>query len=162
MRHSLKFALAVVVAAGFATGCGSDDDSDKPRAGGASDEAKTTESSDKDSTGTKAKSTSKPKRESARGQMVSCMEKAGFEVTHEGEDAAAATNYTVGGDEAKSRKAVIIIHSNKNDASAAATKAGEEKALNAVAFGRAEFIRYHATDTEAGQLANCVAEGYTR
>ncbi|MCA1683030.1 MAG: hypothetical protein LC685_03430 [Actinobacteria bacterium] len=54
---------------------------------------------------------------------------------------------------------MIIIHPNREQAERAAINAGEGEGLNAVPFGRAEFIPYDATDTDAGVLANCVAEG---
>ena len=151
MRQRVKIALAVVLAAGIAAGCGSDDDSANGGGSGGSD---TSESS------AKAAKPAKLKPTSARGQMVKCMDRAGFDVTHEDQDEATATNYIVQGDKAGSKKAVIIIHSNKDDSKRAAIKAGETKGLNAVPFGRAEFIRYDATDREAGVLANCVAESY--
>ena len=84
-----------------------------------------------------------------------------FEVTHEGDDEAKATTTRRGRlraeEESRDRHPL-----QPNDAEAAARRAGEDKGLNAVAFGRAEFIRYEATDTEAGQIVNCVAAGYTR
>ncbi len=152
MRQPLKIALAVVLAAAFAAGCGSDDDSPKG-GGGAAGSGK----SDK-SKGSAPPAKLKPT--SARGKMVKCMDRAGFDVTHKGQDEATATNYIVEGAKAGSKKAVIIIHLNKDDSERAAIKAGETKGLNAVPFGRAEFIRYDATDREAGVLANCVAESY--
>lgn len=148
MRQRLKIALAVVLAAGIAAGCGSDDDSANGGGSGGSDTSKS------------AAKPAKLKPTSARGQMVKCMDRAGFDVTHKDQDEATATNYIVQGDKAGSKKAVIIIHSNKDDSERAAIKAGETKGLNAVPFGRAEFIRYDATDREAGVLANCVAESY--
>ena len=148
MRQPLKIFLAVVLAAGIATGCGSDDESPNAESGGS------------DAPKRSAKASEAPKPTSARGQMVRCMERAGFDVSHKDQDAATATNYTIGGDEPGSRKAVVVIHPNRDDAERSSIRAGEDKGLNAVAFGRAEFIRYKATDTEAGVLANCVAEGY--
>jgi len=35
-----------------------------------------------------------------------------------------------------------------------------EKGPNAVAFGRAEFIRYEATGNEAGRIVNCMSQAY--
>ena len=148
MRQPLKISLAVVLAAGIATGCGSDDESPNAASGGS------------DAPKTSAKASEPPKPTSARGEMVNCMERAGFEVTHEDQDAATATSYTVQGDDPGSRKAVVVIHPNRDDAERSSIKAGEDEGLNAVAFGRAEFIRYESTDTEAGVLANCVAEAY--
>lgn len=150
MRQPLKIVLAVVLAAGIATGCGSDDESPSGDSGG-SDAPKTT-----------AQSSEPPKRTSARGKMVTCMQRAGFEVTHKGQDAATATNYTVEGDDSGSKKADIVIHPNRDDAERSSIKAGEEKGINAVAFGRAEFIRHESTDREAGTLANCIAGAYAR
>ncbi|MEA2195614.1 MAG: hypothetical protein QOG42_2048 [Solirubrobacteraceae bacterium] len=153
MRQAPNTLLAVVLAAALAAGCGSDDRS--------SSDGSRSASPDKPKPKAPAKGAAL-KPTSARGQMVNCMQDAGFQVTHAGEDESSATNYTVDGDGAGSRKAAIVIYSNKNDAASAARKAGETKGLNTVAFGRAEFIRYDATDTEAGVLANCVAEGYAR
>ena len=149
MRQPFKLVLALVLAAGFAAGCGSDDDSSKDGGGSAA--------ADKATTSTPA---AKPKKKaSARAEMVTCMEDGGFEVTHEGDDDATATNYTI--EAGGSKKAEIIIHSNKNDATRSANKAGEEKGINAIPFGRTEFRRGDAaTNTEAGVLANCVAEAY--
>ena len=172
MRQPLKIALAVLLAAAFAAGCGSDDDSSS--GGDAADKTTTsaqaaTDGTDADAGGESEPETdtksggAKPKPASARAKMLTCLEDdAGFEVTHEGDDEAKATAYTVEGDSGGSKKAEIIIHSNQNDAAGAARRAGEDKGLNAVAFGRAEFIRYKATDTEAGQIVNCVAAGYNR
>ncbi len=145
-RHST--AVALLIAAVFAGGCGSDDEEEK---------------SQKDPSG-KAKSEAKdakPKRKSARAQMVKCIEDAGFKIAHDDDqDAATATNYTVAAAQGAAKKAVVVIHPNKDEAERAATKAGEERGLNVVAFGRTEFIRYAATDREAGVLANCIAEEY--
>ena len=150
MRRPLKLLLTIVLAATFATGCGSDDDSSGDGGGsGGSDKPKASAKSDD----------AKPKKQSARAEMVKCMEDAGFEVSHEGDDEEKATNYTV--EAGGKKKAVIIIHSNKNDAASAARKVGEEKGVNSIPFGRVEFRNNDsATNTEAGVLANCVAEAY--
>jgi hypothetical protein len=167
MRHPLKIVLAVVLAAAFAAGCGSDDeksgdgdaaDKTKSSAQAAGDESKSEDEPESDSKSGGAK----PKKAGARAKMVKCLEGDGFELSHEGQDADKATDYTIEGTSGRKKRAQIVIHSSKNDAEAAARKKGEEKAINAVAFGRAEFIRYEATDTEAGQIVNCVAAGYTR
>ena len=148
MHQPLKIVLAVLLAAAFAAGCGSDDESNGNGGGGASTQAE----------GSASETRSTPKR-SVRAEMVKCMEDAGFEVTHEGDDAEKATNYTIEAGGAK--KAEIIIHANRNDATGSAVRAGEERAINSVPFGRAEFRRAGtATDGEAGVLANCVAEAY--
>jgi ABC-type glycerol-3-phosphate transport system substrate-binding protein len=169
MRHPLKIALAVLIAAVLAGGCGSDDDS--PSGGDAADKTKTSaqaatsEAKSGAEDAPEADTTSggaKPKKASARSKMVTCLEEAGFDVTHKDQDEEKATNYTVEGSSGRPSKAEIVIHSNQGDAAGAARKAGEEKGLNAVAFGRAEFIRRESTDTEAGQIVNCVAAGYTR
>ena len=150
MRQPLKLFLVLVLAAAFAAGCGSDDDS--PSGGAGNGDAAAEQ-------GDAPKKTAKPKKKSARAEMVKCMEDEGFEVDHEGDDAEKATNYTVEGGGKK--KADIIIHSNKNDAAGAARKAGEEKGINSIPFGRVEFRNNDdATNTEAGVLANCVAEAY--
>jgi hypothetical protein len=152
MRRPSDTVLAVLAAAALVAGCGSDDKSTSSATGtsaaGGSSKAKTS-----------AKAAA-PKRASTRGKMVKCLRDAGFDVAAAGGDEETATTYTVKGAGAGSRKAVIVIHSDKGGATSAATKAGAEKGLNAVAFGRAEFIRYKSTNTEAGVIANCVAEGY--
>ena len=150
MRQPFKLVLALVLAAGFAAGCGSDDDSSKDGGGSAGSRQGRPHPTP----------AAKPKKKaSARAEMVTCMEDGGFEVTHEGDDDATATNYTI--EAGGSKKAEIIIHSNKNDATRSANKAGEEKGINAIPFGRTEFRRGDAaTNTEAGVLANCVAEAY--
>jgi len=150
MRQPVKLFLALVLAAGFAAGCGSDDDSSSGGGGSAG--------SDKATTSAPA---AKPKKASARAELVTCIEDGGFEVTHEGDDDATATNYTI--EAGGSKKAEIIIHSNKNDAAVSSRKAGEDKGINAIPFGRTEFRRGDAaTDTEAGVLANCVSGAYVR
>jgi hypothetical protein len=150
MRQPLKLVLVLVLAAAFAAGCGSDDDSPSGANGNGDDAAERSDA---------PKKAAKPKKKSARAEMVKCMEDEGFEVDHEGDDAEKATNYTVEGGGKK--KAEIIIHSNKNDAAGAARKAGEEKGINSIPFGRVEFRNNDdATNTEAGVLANCVAEAY--
>ncbi len=147
MRQPLKIALAVVVVIAVASGCGSDDDESQ---GGESGKTKS------------AAQAAKPKAQSARARMVKCIEDAGFEITHGDQDAATATNYTVKGDNPGRRTAAVVIHSNRDDAARAAAKAGEDKGLNAVPFGRAELILYTAENTEAGVLANCVQKGYVK
>jgi len=152
MRQPLKLVLVVVLAAALAVGCGSDDDSSGGGGGsGGSDKPKPKASAN----GADAK----PKKKSARAEMVKCMEDEGFEVSHEGDDEEKATNYTI--EAGGKKKAEIIIHSNKNDAAGTARKVGEEKGVNSIPFGRVEFRNNDAaTDTEAGVLANCVAEAY--
>jgi hypothetical protein len=150
MRRPLKIFLTFVLAAGFATGCGSDDDSSGGGGGsGGSDKPKASAKADD----------AKPKKQSARAEMVKCMEEEGFEVSHEGDDDEKATNYTI--EAGGKKKAEVIIHSTKNGAASAARKVGEEKGTNSIPFGRVEFRNNDsATDTEAGVLANCVAEAY--
>ena len=158
MRQPLKLVLALLLAAALAAGCGGDDDSSSGGGGEGSEKTEKTEKAEKADNG--ATPSAKPKKKkSARAEMVKCMEDEGFEVDHEGDDAEKATNYTVEGGGKK--KAEIIIHSNKNDAAGAARKAGEEKGINSIPFGRVEFRNNDdATNTEAGVLANCVAEAY--
>lgn len=143
--HRSRPALAILIAVLIATGCGDDDD---PKPAGSDDEP-----------ATKAQSAA-PKPTSARAKLVTCIEREGFDVTHEGEDAATATNYTVGPDDPKRMKVEVKIHPNRDEARGSAVRAGEDKGLNAVAFGRAEFIRHAATDTEAGVIVNCVSLAY--
>ena len=156
MRQPLKLVLALLLAAALAAGCGGDDDSSS---GGGGEGSEKTEKAEKADNGATPSAKPKTKKKSARAEMVKCMEDEGFEVDHEGDDAEKATNYTVEGGGKK--KAEIIIHSNKNDAAGAARKAGEEKGINSIPFGRVEFRNNDdATNTEAGVLANCVAEAY--
>ena len=148
--HRSRAALAALVAAAIVTGCGSDDDS-KPAASGETEKTEQTEQTEKSAA---------PKKRSARAKLVDCIEGEGMEISHEGDDAEKATDYTVGPDDPKRRKAQIKIHSNRADAQGSASRAGLEKGLNAVAFGRAEFIRYEATDNEAGRIVNCMSAAY--
>ena len=152
MRQPLNLVLVLVLAAALAAGCGGDDDSSS---GGGGDGSEKTEKADNGAT-----PSAKPKKKkSARAEMVKCIEDEGFEVSHKGDDEEKATNYTV--ERGGKKKADIIIHSNKNDAAGAARKVGEEKGVNSIPFGRVEFRNNDAaTDTEAGLLANCVAEAY--
>ena len=151
MRQPLKTLLAVLLAAALAAGCGSDDDSSNANGNGGGGAAENADGP--------AQTTTTTAKRSARATMVKCMEDAGFQVSHEGDDEERATNYTI--EAGGSKKAEIIIHSNKNDAAGSARRAGEEKGLNSIPFGRTEFRRGDdATDTEAGVLANCVAEAY--
>jgi hypothetical protein len=159
MRQPHKLCLAFLLAAAFAVGCGDDDE---PSSGGAASEqteqAENAENAEKGETAEGSKA-AKPKKKSARAEMVSCIEDEGFGVSHEGDDEEKATNYTI--EAGGKKKAEIIIHSNKNDAAGAAQKAGEEKGINSIPFGRVEFRNNDdATNTEAGVLANCVAEAY--
>jgi hypothetical protein len=154
--HRSRTALALLLTLAFAAaGCGSDDDDSKSGASSAGDKTEQADKTDK-----KTEKSSAPKKTSARGKLVSCIEGEGLEISHEGDDAEKATNYTVGPDNAKRRKAVIKIHSNRGEASRSAERAGLDKGLNAVAFGRAEFIRYEATDNEAGRIVNCMSAAY--
>ena len=150
-----KLVLAFVLAAAFAVGCGDDDEPSNGGAG-ASEQAEQAQNGEK---GEGSEAAAKPKKKSARAEMVSCIEDEGFDVSHEGDDEEKATNYTI--ERRGKKKADIIIHSNQNDAAGAAKKAGEEKGINSIPFGRVEFRNNDdATNTEAGVLANCVAEAY--
>ncbi len=160
----LPAALAILLALVLAVaGCGSDDDDAK--SGGSADTEKTEkaekgEKTEKTEKTEKANGSEAPKKASARAKLVDCIEGEGLEISYEGDDPDKATNYTVGPDDAKRRKALIEIHSNRGDASSSAERKGLEKGLNAVAFGRAEFIRYEATDTEAGHIVGCMSQAY--
>jgi hypothetical protein len=149
-RHAtLSILIAAVIAA---AGCGSDD---KPKSG-AADTPKSPAAAKPE---TKAKSAA-PKPTSARAKLVNCIVDKGFEVTHAGQDAATATTYTVPSGDGGRATAVIKIHSSRDEARSSVRRAGEERGVNAVPFGRAEFIREAATDTEAGVILNCVSLAY--
>lgn len=149
-----KLFLAFVLAAALAAGCGDDDSSNGGGdGGGGSEQAEKAEKSEG------SQPAAKPKKKSVRGEMIGCIEDEGFEVSHEGDDEEKATNYTI--EAGGKKKAEIILHANRNDAAGSARKAGEDKGINSVPFGRAEFRRADtATDREAGVLANCIAEAY--
>ena len=133
----------LVITGLIATGCGSDDDTERNSAGQSG--AAEVEKDDK----------AKPKRKSRRAQMVQCIEdEIGSDVKSDG----GPHNLSVKGADGK-RQAIIVIHDD-----AAAARKGVARTLgtgrNAVTFGRAEFIRYAASDTEAGVIVNCVALQY--
>lgn len=140
--HRNRVALAVLVTAGLiVTGCGSDET--EPKSDGQPEAAQV------------EKSESKPK--GARAQMVECIEsELGYEVTSDDDPDKLSV---------KSPKdklaAVIVVHPNAGAARRAVAQT-LERGTNAVVFGRAEFIRRAATDTEAGVIANCVAIQYNR
>lgn len=146
--HRNRLALAVLVTASLiATGCGSDDS--EPEA-----EKKSTKSAQAETT----ESTAKPKTKGARAQMVDCIEtELGFDVKPEDDPDSLA----VRSDDDK-LQAVIVIHNDAGAAQKALSRTLGEKELNAVVFGRAEFIRHGADDTESGVIANCVAGQYNR
>ncbi len=139
--------IAIVACLILATGCGSDDE---PAESSGPDAAQTTEQ----------ERPAAPKRASARSKMVDCIEGEGYEISHEGGDAEKATSYTVGPDDPKRAKAEITIHPGRDEAASSARRAGEDEGINSVAFGRAEFIRRQATDTEAGRIVNCLSMAY--
>jgi len=149
-RPPFTLLLAFVLAAALAAGCGDDDSSNG--GGGGSEQSQQSEQAEG------SESAAKPKKRSVRAEMIGCIEDEGFEASHEG-DPEKATNYTI--EAGGKKKAEIIIHANRNDAAGSAKRIGEEKGINSIPFGRAEFRRADtATDTEAGRLANCVAEAY--
>jgi hypothetical protein len=158
-QRPCKLLLAFVLAAAFAAGCGDDDEPANGAASPPAEQAQNGEKADDGDGAEREKPAGKPKKKSARAEMVECIEDEGFDVSHKGDDEEKATNYTV--EAGGKKKAEIIIHSNENDAAGAAKKAGEEKAINSIPFGRVEFRNNDdATNTEAGVLANCVAEAY--
>lgn len=160
-RSRLALTVLAVLSLALATGCGSDDDSKSSASGDSGAKAEhPAKSGDKGSTASEDKGAKASKRSSARGKLVDCIENQGIDITAEGDDEAKATSYTVGPQSARRRKAVIKIHSNRGEAQRSADKAGLEKGLNAVAFGRAEFVRYHATDNEAGRIVGCMSQAY--
>jgi hypothetical protein len=139
-----RVALAALVIAGvIATGCGSDDDTEpnsdgQPKAG-------------------QAENAKPPPKKSARGQMVECIEsELGFEAKADDDPDKLSVKSPDG-----KLKAVVVIHPDVGVARKAVAQT-LNKGVNAVVFGRAEFIRHAASDTEAGVIANCVAIQYNR
>jgi hypothetical protein len=125
-----------------AAGCGSDDDSE-PKSDGSS--------------AAPAKKAEPPSPKSARGKMVDCVEsELGFEMKP-GDD---PDKLSIKSQDGK-LKADVVIHP---DVGAARTAVAQtlNRGVNAVTFGRAEFIRRGADDTEAGVIANCVSIQYNR
>jgi hypothetical protein len=140
-RNCVTLATLLVVGL-IAAGCGSDDDTEPKSDGPAAAETK------------KAKPHSPT---SARGKMVDCVEsELGFEMKP-GDD---PDKLSIKSEDGK-LKADVVIHS---DVGAARTAVAQtlNRGVNAVTFGRAEFIRRGADDTEAGVIANCVAIQYNR
>jgi hypothetical protein len=142
--HRSRIALAVLLSAGLiATGCGSDDEAEPKSAGGAT----TTQAK---------KSESKSDTKSVRESMVECIEgELGSDVETDDSD---DNRLTVKGSGDKVL-AVVVIHSDAGAAKKAVAKT-LEGGSNAVVFGRAEFIRRSASDTEAGVIANCLQQAY--
>lgn len=140
--HRTPVALVVLLLAGLvATGCGSDDP--EPSSDGQPEAAQVEKP--------------KPKTKSVRQRMVDCIEgELGFDVTP-GDD---PDRLSVKNADDK-LQAVVVIHP---DAGAARKAVGRtlSSGMNAVVFGRAEFIRRAAGDTETGVIANCVALQYNR
>lgn len=104
----------------------------------------------------------KPKSKSARVQMIECIEGVGFEVTHDDQDAATATNFTVEDDKPQAGwlKAVVIIHADADTAERSAAQGRAEDDLDDTAVGRAEFITHAADETEARVIGACVEDSY--
>jgi hypothetical protein len=156
--HAFLAALLLAAAIVIATGCGSDDDSksDSSAKPAQKSDAKSEDKSADDDT------SAAPKASSARGKLTTCLDREGVDVSHEGQDAATATTYTLKARSGEGDKtdAVIKIHSSRDEAAGSARRAGEEHGINSVAFGRAEFIRRAATDNEAGTILNCVSMAY--
>jgi hypothetical protein len=157
-------ALLLAIAIATATGCGSDDDSKSDSSAKPAQKpgTKSAEKSDDTSKDTSDDASAAPKASGARGKLTSCLDREGIDVSHEGQDAATATTYTLKARSGEGDKtdAVVKIHSSRDEAASSARRAGEERGINAVAFGRAEFIRRAATDNEAGTIVNCVSLAY--
>lgn len=142
--HRNRLALVVILAAALvAIGCGSEDPQStserQSQAGRAEDRAETP----------------KLKPNSARAQMIECIEAAGFEVTTDDKPTPKLSFKSPGG----TLEAVTVIHPNRAAARKSAVR-GQRKGVNVVAFGRAEVIRHAAKDAEAGVIVNCVAAEY--
>jgi hypothetical protein len=151
-------ALLVAIAVATATGCGSDDDSKSDSSAKPAQKAGTKSAE-------KSGDTSKDASDdgsAARGKLTKGLDREGVDVSHEGQDAATATTYTLKARSGEGDKtdAIVKIHSSRDEAASSARRAGEEHGINAVAFGRAEFIRRAATDNEAGTIVNCVSLAY--
>jgi hypothetical protein len=144
--HRNRVTLAVLLIAGLiAAGCGSDDDTEPQSNGSSAARADKAEKAEPSS----------PK--SARGKMVDCVEgELGLEMKP-GDD---PDKLSIKSEDGK-LKADVVIHP---DVGAARTAVAQtlNRGVNAVTFGRAEFIRRGADDTEAGVIANCVALQYNR
>jgi hypothetical protein len=140
--HRNRVALAVLAIAGLvATGCGSDD---------------TEPSSDNQPKASRAEKAEPPPK-SARGQMIECIKsELGFDVAADDDPDKLSVKSPNG-----KLKAVVVIHPDVGAARKAVAQT-LNKGVNAVVFGRAEFIRHAASDTEAGVIANCVAIEYNR
>ncbi|HEV2785522.1 MAG TPA: hypothetical protein VGV67_03980 [Solirubrobacteraceae bacterium] len=156
VMHRNRLALTVVVIAGLiATGCGSDDtesDSGKaPEGAQVENEAPKNDEPKND----------EPTGKSARAQMTECIEgELGFDVSSDESADDDAHNLSVKSSDGK-LQASVIVHPDVG-AARKSTAQTLNKGLNAVPFGRVEFIRRAANDTEAGVIANCVAVEYNR
>lgn len=146
--HLNRVAVAVITASFVATGCGSESTTSEPP----------TEVQTKTS---KASPRAAKPPSSARAQLIECIEGVGFEVTHDDQDAATATNLTVEDDKPQAGwlKAVVILHATKSKAEQSAAQ-GRADDFDAVALGRAEYVRHAADETEDRVIGTCVADQY--
>ncbi len=110
----------------------------------------------------KASPQASSRQSSGRAQLIECIEAVGFQVTHDDQDAATATNFTVEDDkpQAGSLKAVVILHATKSKAEQSAAQGRAERFPTPTRSGRAEYVRHAADETEDRVIRTWVADQY--
>jgi hypothetical protein len=137
MRCNRAALAALAIAGLIVAGCGSDDTKSK--------------------SGTVRPEHAAPKSKSARARMIACIKgQLGFDVTP-GDD---PDNLSITGPQGK-LKANVVIYPNAGAAARAVVQT-QNKGVDAVSFGRAEFIRRAAGDSESGVILDCVSVQYAR